>query len=271
MVRLFFADSQGICRVASGTTASSSGSGQRRHASRVAVYRAIDALRAAGCWPGRITFCAFVASRHRTPATLRTQRSFACCSCLPSSLAPQQFLTFPNHLGPPLGHTAPTSTAQSYWLDAARILAMSVVQSALETALALPLVHKLAALFIGLPVLAIVLNVLFQVVSANGAGVGLRARRWWQIGPPVEGCVKLPQSSLLQAAGPQHLPRRSSSLCSMCSPCTADSSSCRKTRRSRPSSSTSSRGSARRRHTAWTRTLSCSRAGKSTATCSRSS
>lgn len=42
---------------------------------------------------------------------------------------------------------------------------MSIVQGAIEAALALPLAHKLAAIFVGLPVLAIVLNVLSQLVS----------------------------------------------------------------------------------------------------------
>lgn len=43
---------------------------------------------------------------------------------------------------------------------------MSIVQGAIEAALALPLGQKLAAIFIGLPVLAIVINVLSQLVSA---------------------------------------------------------------------------------------------------------
>lgn len=42
---------------------------------------------------------------------------------------------------------------------------MSIVQGAIEAALALPLAYKLAAIFVGLPVLAIVLNVLSQLVS----------------------------------------------------------------------------------------------------------
>lgn len=42
---------------------------------------------------------------------------------------------------------------------------MSIVQGAIEAALALPLAQKLAAVFIGLPVLAIVINVLSQLVS----------------------------------------------------------------------------------------------------------
>ena len=45
---------------------------------------------------------------------------------------------------------------------------MSIVQGAIEAALALPLAQKLAAVFIGLPVLAIVINVLSQLVSMTG-------------------------------------------------------------------------------------------------------
>lgn len=44
---------------------------------------------------------------------------------------------------------------------------MSIVQGAIEAALALPLGQKLAAIFIGLPVLAIVINVLSQLVSTR--------------------------------------------------------------------------------------------------------
>lgn len=42
---------------------------------------------------------------------------------------------------------------------------MSIVQGAVEAALALPLLYKLAGIFIGLPALTIVLNVLSQLVS----------------------------------------------------------------------------------------------------------